>query len=323
MKTGNITVIGLGRTGTSVGLALRRTATDITIVGHDPDRDRMQAAQALGAFDAVQPSLGRAAADADILIIALPADLVESTLAAIGDRVQEHALVLDLSPLKAAGQAWAHTHLRRGHFVGAAPVLAASALEDGRRGPEAARADLFQNSLICLVPSPKADPKAVETAVTLGGLLGAKPFFLDAVEYDSLVKGVETLPGLVAAAVFRAMTRSTGWRDMLRFAGLPFAASTSALQDESEIAVLALTDREATLRWLDAVLVELEQIRQWVAGQESERLSAYLSHLQAERQRWLAEREENDWEEHVTPDVQSLGFKDRMLGYRGGRDRSG
>ena len=321
MKTRNITVIGLGRTGTSVGLALKRAIRDVTIVGHDANQERMQVAQSLGAFDAVQSSLGRAAAAADILIITLPADQLENTLAAVGDRVQEHALVLDLSPLKAAGQEWAHTYLRQGHFVGAAPVLAASALEDGRRGPEAARADLFQNSLICLVPSPMADPQAVETAVTLGSLLGAKPFFLDAAEYDSLVKGVETLPGLVAAAVFRSVTRSTGWRDMLRFAGLPFAVSTSALQDESEIAVMALHDRDATLRWLDAVLAELEEIRQWVAGQETERLSAFLSHMQAERESWLAERRENDWEEHVTPDIKPLSFKDRMLGYRGERDR--
>jgi prephenate dehydrogenase len=321
MKTRNITVIGLGRTGASVGLALKRAAMDVTIVGHDPDRERMRAAQERRALDAVQPSLSRAAADADILIIALPADQVENTLAAIGDQLQEHTLVLDFSPLKAAGQEWARTHLRQGHFVGAAPVLAASALEDARRGPEAARADLFQNSLICLAPSPKADPKAVETAVTLGGLLGAKPFFLDAAEYDSLVKGVETLPGLVAAAVFRAITRSAGWRDMLRFASLPFAVSTSALQDESEIAALALQDREATLRWLDAVTSELEEIRSWIAGQDVERLSAYLTQLQAEREKWLAERAKNDWEEHITADITPLSFRERMLGFRGGQDR--
>lgn len=321
MKTRNITVVGLGRMGTSVGLALKRAGMDVTIVGHDADRERIREAQALGAFDAIQTSLSRAAAEADILIIALPADQVENVLAAVGELVQEHTLVLDLSPLKAASQEWARTHLRQGHFVGAAPVLAASALEDARRGPEAARADLFQNSLICLVPSPAADPKAVETAVTLGGLLGAKPFFLDAAEYDGLVKGVETLPGLVAAAVFRAITRSAGWRDMLRFAGRPFAVSTSALQDESEIAALALRDREATLRWLDAVLVELERIREWVAGQEFDRLSAYLSQLQAERQTWLAEREKNEWDEHVTANIRQPSFRERMLGYRGERDR--
>jgi prephenate dehydrogenase len=321
MKTRNITIVGLGRVGASVGLALKRARMDVTIVGHDPDRERMRDAQGQGAVDAIQPALFRAVADADILIITLPADQVENVLAAVGEQIREHALVLDFSPLKAAGQEWAQTHLRQGHFVGAAPVLAASALQDGRRGPEAARADLFQNSLICLVPSPSADPKAVETAVTLGGLLGAKPFFLDAAEYDSLVKGVETLPGLVAAAMFRAITRSTGWRDMLRFAGLPFAAGTAALQDESEIAALALRDREATLRWLEAVLAELEEIRNWVAGQDFERLSAYLQQLQAERENWLAERAKNEWEEPIAADVAPLSFKDRMLGYRGERNR--
>jgi hypothetical protein len=53
--------------------------------------------------------------------------------------------------------------------------------------------------------------------------------------------------------MFRAVTRSQGWRDMLRFAGMPFATGTAALEDEEEIAALALTDRDATLRWLEAL----------------------------------------------------------------------
>ncbi|MDT8305870.1 MAG: prephenate dehydrogenase/arogenate dehydrogenase family protein [Anaerolineae bacterium] len=320
MKTENITIIGLDRTGISAGLALKAAGMTVTIAGHDADGSQMQRALEMGAIDMMQERLGLAAAEADILILSLSAEQVENTLAAIAPSVRGHAVILDLSPLKARSQELAEQHLTQGHFVGARLVLAAPALDDSLRGPAGASADLFQNSLICLMPSPRAEPKAVDTAVTLGSLLGAKPFFLDAGEYDSLVKGVETLPGLVAAAMFRAVTRSQGWRDMLRFAGLPFAVGTAALQDNSEIAVLALHDRDATLRWLDAVLHELHEIQQWVYEQDPEQLSAYLQQLHADRQRWLGRRAENEWEESVAPDIKPIGMRDRIFGYRGESD---
>lgn len=170
------------------------------------------------------------------------------------------------------------------------------------------------------MPSPAAEPKAVETAVNLGTLLGAKPFFLDADEYDTLVLGVEGVPGLMAAALFRAITQSTGWRDMLRFANLPFAQATQPLEDGESLALHALNDKQATLRWLDAVIAELKEVRRWVFEGEQEQLAAHLEKLDMERERWLNERAENDWEEVSRSNFKPLSLTEHFLGRRGGTD---
>lgn len=315
METRTITIIGLGRIGASIGLALQQSRLDVTVIGHDVDRDVMGRAKELGAVDETQGRLGRAAADGDIVIISIPAPEVEDVLRAIGAGVQEHALILNLSSLKGPVQTWAERYLERGHFVGATPVLAADALDGADSAPQD---DLFHNSVWCLMPSPSADPKAVETAVNLGRVLGATPFFLDAAEFDSLMQGVETAPGLLAAAMFRAVTNAAGWRDMLRFAGASFARSTQALRDGEEIAHLALHDQEATLRWLDALLHEMEVIRGWVAEGDGERLTALLTDLNEQRDRWLHERAENDWLEVPQQDAGPPGLIGRFLGARGG-----
>jgi len=317
METRTITIIGLGRTGASIGLALKQSQLDVTIIGHDADSDAMAQVKELGAVDETQRRLVPAAAGGDIVIIAIPAPEVEGVLQAIGADVQEHALVLDLSNLKGSGESWAERYLERGHFVGASPVLAADALEGVARGIAGARADLFRDSVWCVMPSPTADPKAVETAVNLGRLLGAKPFFLDAAEFDSLVQGVETAPGLLAAAMFRAVTNAAGWRDMLRFAGASFARSTEGLRQGEEVAHLALHDQAATLRWLDALLEELHAVRGWVADGDRERLTALLHDLNDQRERWLFERAENDWEEVPQQDAGPPGLVQRFLGSRG------
>ena len=320
MKAQTITILGLGRTGTSVGLALKASNLDVKIIGHDRDREAARAAKDVGAVDDTSWRLVSAANKADILIMAIPDTAVEDTLRAIGGELHEHTLILDFSGLKGPAQRWAEKYLEQGHFVGARPVLAAAALSDGTSGVPGARADLFQNSILCLMPSPAAEPKAVETAVNLGTLLGAKPFFLDADEYDTLVLGVEGVPGLMAAALFRAITQSTGWRDMLRFANLPFAQATQPLEDGESLALHALNDKQATLRWLDAVIAELKEVRRWVFEGEQEQLAAHLEKLDMERERWLNERAENDWEEVSRSNFKPLSLTEHFLGRRGGTD---
>jgi prephenate dehydrogenase len=315
MQAQNITIIGMGRIGASVGLALKQRALQVTLIGHDRQRALAQKAkEALGAVDRVEWNLINAVSAADILVLTVPVSELEDTLRAIGDDLQSHTLVLDLSHMKAAALQWAEQYLEQGHYVGAWPVLAASALADAQAGLETADADLFKNSVFCLMPSAKADPKAVETAVNFGRLLGATPYFMDPMEYDSLVQSVETIPGLMAAALFNAIHKTKGWRDILRFAGLPFAQTTSPLKAGEDIALLALPNKTATLRWLDALLEELQTVRRWLQEGEVEMLTATLEELNRERERWLSERAQNNWVEAKSPPAAGPGIAEQILG---------
>lgn len=318
MKARTIAIFGLNRIGASIGLALKASNLDLKVVGYDKDRDVLKQALETAAIDETQWRLPKAAADADILILSLPAPQIELALEAVADELHEHALVVDLSSPKLRALTAADRHLKLGHYVGAVPILSARALADGRRGIAGARRDLFQNSVFCLMPSADADPEAVETVVNLGTVLGARPFFVDPAEYDNLVLGVETAPGLLAAALFSAITATAGWRDMLRFADLSFAQATMPLAEDESIALRALNDRTATLRWVDQVLEALHRMREVVAEGEQEQLAAWLQKLNEEREQWLRDREENVWEEHVKSDVEPLSMMEHFLGRHSG-----
>ncbi len=322
MRTETISIIGLGREGASIGLAIKGSNLEVRVIGHDRDSDRARDAMKAGAVDQVERNLGNAASAAEILVLTVPASELELNLKVIGEIVRSETLVLDLSRGKAAGLKWAETYLQQGHYVGASLALSVGALFDGRVGPEAASAGLFHDSVLCLMPSPKANPKAVETAVNLGYVLGAQPYFVDTQEFDSLAQGIETTPGLLAAAMFSAIHKATGWRDMLRFAGLPFAQITQPLAAGPEIAQLALDNQVASLRWLDALLEELSLVRRWIHEGESELLAAALTELDTQREKWLHERAKNDWIEVTTPRYEGPSFTQQMLGgLAPGRDR--
>ena len=325
MKAQTISIIGLDRTGTSLGLALKQSPLDLVVVGHDPDSNRSRAAQALGAIDKSARNLGKAAAQADILVLAIPFSELKETLLGISNSVRNHTVIIDLSDLKEPGIIWAQKFQLEGHYVGARLVMAAPSLSDGRNATELADAALFQNSLYCVIPDAKADPAAVETAVNFGRLIGAKPYFLSPKEHDVLVQGTETMPGLMAASLFSAVHKTIAWRDMLRFADLPFALTTLPLQNSDDIVHLALNDKEATLRWLNAVITEMQEIRQWVYEGDADLLTARLEEMMFQREKWLRERTRNEWLED-TGSTYKQTFSEHLFGglanLRGPDDKS-
>lgn len=314
MKAQNVTIIGTSRVGSSVGLALKASALPLSIIGHDRSREIADQAHAASAVDRVERNLVNAVAQADIVVFAAPLSELKQTLMAVGKDLQPHALFLDFSPLKSAALSWAETYLRSGYYIGATPVLAARYLPDGRQDVAAASADLFRDSLFCLMPSPDTDPQAVGTAVNFGSLLGAKPYFLDPAEYDSLMHGVETLPGIMAAALFRAVARAEGWRDMLRFANTSFGNATQPLAQETDIVPQILHDKEVTLRWLDALLEELAQWRALVEEGDPDVLDLTVNEAATRRAAWLAERARNDWVELTDTNVKSPSMSEQLFG---------
>ncbi|KAA3658641.1 MAG: prephenate dehydrogenase [Chloroflexi bacterium] len=315
MKTQTISIIGLNRVGASIGLALKKSNLEVTIVGHDRDTAVMRDAKdVVGAVDKTEWNMINAAMKADILVVTVPHSELELTLQAIGKDLQEHTVIIDLTSQKRAGLNWAKQYVTSGHYIGAVPLFNADSLADGRSAIETADADLFRKSVFCMVPSADVDPQAVETAVNFGLILGATPYFVDPDEYDQLSQGTETMPGLLAAAVFGALHKSTGWRDMLRLAGLPFSVSTSPLATSVDAVDTAMTNKAATLRWLDAVMGELQQMRRWIYDDEGQLLTAYLEELQGEWQQWLRQREKNDWAEMKTTHIPNQSFTEQMLG---------
>ncbi len=315
MKAQTVTIVGMGRVGVSIARALKASAAGLVVVGHDRAQQLAQdAKEKLGAIDRVEWNLVTAAAAADILVLAVPLAELENTLMVIGEDIQAHTLVLDLAPLKAQSLRWADRYLKRGHYVGVVPVLSATYLSDGRDEPEAATADLFRNSIFCLLPSAKADPQAVDTAVNFGRLLGAAPYFIDPLEYDNLAQGVETLPGLAAAAMFAAVQKSTGWRDMLRFADSSFAVATQSLNRGTDLTSMALNDKAAALRWLDALLAELTTIRRLIQEGDRETIDLTLGNLLIQRERWMKERGENDWAEVLDVPLDRPSMGDALFG---------
>ena len=84
-----ITIIGLGQIGASIGLALKSRKADVNIVGHDKNSYSAKTAQKMGAVDTFKYNLPDSVRDASIVILSLPLSEVRETLELIAPDLQD------------------------------------------------------------------------------------------------------------------------------------------------------------------------------------------------------------------------------------------
>jgi len=310
-----IAIVGLGLVGRSLGLAMRQAEVTSAVVGHDRDRQLANEAKSHGAVDRTEWNLISAVEKSDIVILSEPIDALAGTMQAIGPYLRPGCVVMDTAPIKGPVLAWAAEHLpEHVHFVGTNPILPPAAAS------EPARADLFQRSLFCVVPSNRADEASVKLISDLIGILGAQPLFLDAAEHDGLLGGVEHLPRLLALALLEVAVQQPSWRELRRVAGPAFEASTRlGEEDAAALSLLCLSNRENLLRWIDFYSGALISLRQALAeGQTPEGGEALTGRFQKaseERRMWLADQAAGRWQEGPAAEMPPRpSFLDAFLG---------
>ena len=221
MAKPKITIIGLGVTGASMGLALQREETDFEIVGHDKSQEATGAARKLNAVNRTEWNLHSACENADLIITAVPLLELDELYGQIAEDLKPGCMVLGVVSLMQPALAIADRHMpEHAHFVAGHPVLT------GVGGSLTIRADLFENIVFSLAGGVNTDPSALQLASDFIDRVGSTPLFVDAVEHDGIMAGVEQMPRVMAAALMRMTATSPGWTEARRLAGRQFAQST-------------------------------------------------------------------------------------------------
>jgi prephenate dehydrogenase len=314
-----ITIIGLGQIGASMGLALADHQESILRVGHDKRADVERAALQKGAVDKAEHHLISAVREARMVVLAMPASQIRETLELIGPELKEGAIILDTTPVKAEVAELAKKTLADGcYYVGLAPAINPELLHDFTLGLDAARADLFANG-VCLVDAAYGTPEEAATlAVDFVRLLGAHPILADIFESDGLMATTHVLPQLVSAALLNATVNQPGWQEARRVASRAYATMTSGVSHFDEINSLrmsAMQNRVGIVHALDVMIAALHGFRDDLENQNEDGISARLNAAELGRQRWWNERLAADWSElPKTEAVNMSSFFERLFG---------
>ncbi len=269
----NITIVGLGVVGTSLGLALKAATSQIPVMGHDPGSKRVARAKRLGAIDKSHWHLISACEKADIILLDLPLDTVEKTLVALRHELREGTVIIDTCPVKRPVMEWAARILPETvQFVGGHVVLRRSSV--GMTEPSA---ELLKDAVFYLVVPERTDARALEVASNLALTVGATPQYVGALEHDGLVAAACHLPLMAALGIINTVRESAGWRDRARVVGGDLSAMCTILVNMPPATADALlSNADNILHWLDAFALELTRLRRLLCEGDPSKLDALL-----------------------------------------------
>jgi len=315
-----LTIIGLGQIGTSMGMALNKYKDQILRVGHDKHRGAGNIAKDKNAVDKITLTLSGAVQEADIVIIALPFHEIYPVLKHIAQDLKKDALVIDTGPIKQPVLNWAEELLPEDrYYIGLTPVINYEYLEEFNFGQDTAQSDLFDNCLMGVVSGKRANDEALNVALSLVNMFGASPYFCDAAENDGLITMTHILPRLLAASLLKTSQETPGWREARKIAGKVYTQVTNPLiQDDCPEALAAslLNNQENTTRVLNDLIRTLVEIRDSSITAGQSELEELFSKLQRDRDVWMLNRKESNWIESQKVDIPKGGIVSQLFGFR-------
>jgi len=291
-----ITIIGLGVAGASLGMALRQGGGDFEVVGHDKSPDLSGTAKRIGAVDRTEWNLHRACTGAGLVIIDAPLAEVAEVLGHITEDLASGAVVLALSDVMQPALSIGAAALQSHAFVVAHPIL-------NRVGGELeAQANLFAKSQFCIGAATETAPEALDLVSNLALRADAIPFYIDPTEHDGIIALLEQTPRLLAAALMQASSTSSGWRDGQKLAGRAFANATESVEDPDALAGALFANRENLLRSLEQMEETLGEWRTLLKAEDDVPLRTALSEMTDRRLRWQRDVKLQVWESAGEPE---------------------
>jgi len=236
-----ILVIGLGRDGIALGLALRGRSR---VTGYDANPAARAAALEVNAVDAVVDEIDPASSD--LVVLALPATQTPAMIQEIAPRLSTQGIVMDLAPVMQPSVAAASSAGILTRFVPAHPVPSAREVTDAGR---------FRGASVLIGAS--VDPGSPgATVADLWSSIGATPAPVAPTIHDALFALTHDLPVLSAAALVRTLRRTGSLTRLLapasramlddatRAAGAGSSTETLAINAPKLLPALELLERE-------------------------------------------------------------------------------
>lgn len=174
----NVTIIGVGLIGGSLGLELRSDSRFSRITGIDISEENTRQAVQLGLIDSWS-SLDEGLALADVVLLAVPVNVIAQLISEVLDRTSPDAVIIDTGSTKAAICKSVQHHPKRGRFVAAHPIAGTE-----NSGPSAAFSGLFRGKMNIVCEKERTDEDALKLALDIFSLAGMHTIFMDPDEHD-------------------------------------------------------------------------------------------------------------------------------------------
>jgi prephenate dehydrogenase len=271
-----LVIIGLGLLGGSVAKAAKRGRLAKEIWGFGRRKARMQRAKKLRIITHATVDLRLACQDADLVVLATPFPLFESTLRQIAAYAPGSCLITDLGSVKGA-------HVRRWEqaawplkFVACHPMAGSE-----KTGFEHASATLFDGAPCVITPTASTDKRALKKVEAFWRGLGGRVLLRSPEAHDKIIGLYSHLTHAVSFAMASNSAKRIKKGDR-PLAGPSYKDATRIASSDSELWFDIFDYNSAALKFeLDAYIKELKILRALLEPGQEAGLRAWLRRVTA------------------------------------------
>lgn len=269
----NVTIIGLGLIGGSLGLAIKKACRGVLVTGFARKSRVLKKALKIKAIDKGTSNLVKSVEPADLVIIATTIKSIVPIVNRIRHHIKADTIVLDVGSTKKNIVTRASKLLPH-NFIGGHPIAGAEVT-----GIDNARSELFINKTFVLTPVKTTDTAKLRRIKIFLGRLKMRLVALAPEMHDYIVAGVSGVPYFIAGALVHIISQiKTKRKHLVNLIGSGFRDTTRlALSNPRWGIDIADTNTKHLSAMLMKVITNLQSVKRHIDRNSKKKLTAWLN----------------------------------------------
>jgi prephenate dehydrogenase len=266
-----LVVIGLGLIGGSLALDLK-LRMNFKVLGIDKNPEHIKKALELGFID--QAANFSEIAEASVVIIAVPVDMIPKVTLQVLDLISDDTLVFDVGSVKNEICKIVRNHPKRKNFVASHPLAGTEF-----SGPEAAILNLFDEKVNIVCEADKTNWKILDKALSLFKKLNMRIKMMDPVEHDRHIAYVSHLSHVSSFMLGKTVLEiEKNEQAIFDMASTGFASTVRLAKSSANTwAPIFLENKENLIKSLDEYIKNLIEFKMFVETNNEEKLKEAMN----------------------------------------------
>lgn len=272
-----VAILGMGLIGGSAALDLKARGFATEIIGVGRSAANIAKALELGLADRMTDK-DSAISEADVVVLAVPVNILVDELKYVMDRIRPDAVVTDMGSTKFRMVEAVQQHAKRGRYVAAHPMAGTE-----NSGPTAAFSGLFDGKVSIICDKEASDADAVEVVERLYRTLGMRILYMDARSHDlhaAYVSHVSHITSFVLGSTVLEKEKSE--KAILAMAGGGFESTVRLAKSSPEMWTQIFEQNAENIgEVLDTYISKMTEVRDRIKQGDFEYLRQFMSDANA------------------------------------------
>ena len=266
-----VAIIGTGLIGGSLALAIKKKKLAKVVIGVSRHRRTLVLAKRCHAIDIGAQDFN-IIKDADLIIFATPVNTILEISPLISRIAKAEAVVTDVGSTKKEIVSELTKLFPR--YIGSHPLAGSE-----KRGIVSANANLFQDSLCLLTPTPSTHQPSIKKVKKLWKALGARVVLLNPSLHDKILSFISHLPHLIVFSLMSSVPKR-----YLKFTAAGFKDTTRIASSDARLwSDIFMTNRSSLLKALGEFEKNLTKIKTAIKKKNTPGLEVILKKAKRSR----------------------------------------